>query len=68
MEKRLLNCYMDTDIFIVYVIGRHLWNFTGDVDKRFNTSNYKVKRSLPISRNKKVVALMKDQLSGETMN
>ena len=33
-----------------------------DVEKRFETSNYKVNRPLPTGKNKKVIGLMKDEL------
>ena len=36
-----------------------------DVEKRFGTSNYEIKRPLSISKNKKVIWLMKDKLGGK---
>ena len=37
--------------------------FTFDPEKdHYDTSNYEIKRSLPIGRNKKVIGLMKDEL------
>ena len=36
-----------------------------DVEKRFGTSNYEIKRPLSISKNKKVTWLMKDKLGGK---
>ena len=36
-----------------------------DVEKRFDTSNYKVNRPLPTGKNKKVIGLMKDELGGK---
>ena len=36
-----------------------------DVENRFDTSNYEVKRPLPIGKNKKIIGLMKDELGGE---
>ena len=36
-----------------------------DVEKRFDTSNYEVDRPLPKGKNKKVIALMKDELGGK---
>ena len=38
-----------------------------DVEKRFDTSNYEVNRSLPTGKNKKVIGLMKDELGGKTL-
>ena len=40
-------------------------DISDDVDNRFDTSNYEVKRPLPIGKNKKVIGLMKDELGGE---
>ena len=40
-------------------------NISDDVDNRFVTSNYGVKRPLPIGKNKKVIGLMKYELGGE---
>ena len=50
-------CYMDTDSFIM--------NIKNIVVNRFDTSNYEVKRPLPTGKNKKVIALMKDELGGK---
>ena len=35
--------------------------------KRFDTSNYTIKRLLPIGKNKKFTGLMKDKLGGKIM-
>ena len=40
-------------------------DISDDVDNRFDTSNYEVKRPLPIGKNKKIIGLMKDELRGE---
>ena len=42
-------------------------NIANDVEKRFDTSNYKINRLLPTGENKKVVGLMKDELGGKIM-
>ena len=42
-------------------------NIANDVEKRFDTSNYKINRLLPTGENKKVVGLMKDELGGNIM-
>ena len=42
-------------------------NIATDVEKRFDTSNYKINRLLPTGENKKVVGLMKDELGGKIM-
>ena len=54
-------CYMDTDSFIIYIKTEDVYeDFADDVEKRFDTSNYKVDRPLPKEMNKKVIGLMKD--------
>ena len=59
-------CYMDTDSFIMNIKTNDFYkDISDDVDKRFDTSNCKVKKSLPIGKNKKVIGLMKDELGGE---
>ena len=48
-------CYMDRNSFI---INTKTLNFYEDIsngsEKRFDTSNYEIKRSLPIGRNKRL--------------
>ena len=59
-------CYMDTDSFIMNIKTNYFYkDISDDVDNRFDTSNYEVKRPLPIGKNKKVIGLMKDELGGE---
>ena len=59
-------CYMDTDSFIMYIKTEDFYKaFADDVEKRFDTSNYKVDRPLPTGKNKKVIGLMKDELVGK---
>ena len=61
-------CYMDTDSFIMHIKTEDFYeDIANDVEKRFDTSNYKVNRPLPIGKNKKVLGLMKDQLGGKIM-
>ena len=61
-------CYMDTDSFIIYIKTEDVYeNMANDVEKRFDTSNYKVNRPLPTGKNKKVIGLMKDELGGKIM-
>ena len=61
-------CYMDTDSFIINVKTEDVYeDIAKDVEKRFDTSNYEVNRSLPIGNNKKVIGLMKDELGGKIM-
>ena len=57
---------MDTDSFIMNIETNDFYkDISDDVDNRFNTSNYEVKRPLPIGKNKKVIGLMKDELGGK---
>ena len=59
-------CYMDTDSFIMNIKTNDFYkDISDDVDNRFDTSNYEVKRPLPIGKNKNVIGLMKDELGGE---
>ena len=55
-------CYMDIDNFIIHIKTEDVdESIADDIEKRFNTSNYKVNRPLPTGRNKKVIGLMKDE-------
>ena len=57
---------MDTDSFIMNINTNDFYkDISDDVDNRFDTSNYEVKRLLPIGKNKKVIGLMKDELGGK---
>ena len=59
-------CYMDADSFVMHIKTNDFYkDISDDVDNRFDTSNYEVKRPLPIGKNKKVIGLMKDELGGE---
>ena len=59
-------CYMDTDSFIMHIKTNDFYkDISDDVGNRFDTSNYEVKRPLPIGKNKKVIGLMKYELGGE---
>ena len=61
-------CYMDTDSFIMNIKTKDFHkDISDDVDNRFDTSNYEVKRPLLTGKNKKVIGLMKDELGGETI-
>ena len=68
-EKARL-CYMDTDSFVVYIKTEDFYKgIAGDVEIWFDTSNYveKDERPLPIGKNKKVISMFKDELSGKIM-
>ena len=61
-------CYMDTDSFIMHSKTDDFYkDIADDVEKRFDTSNYEVRRPLPKEKNKKVIALMKDEVGGKIM-
>ena len=50
-------CYMDTNCLLVH-LRQYIYDFT-------YTSHYKVNRSLPIRKSKKVVGVMKNELVGK---
>ena len=59
-------CYMDTDSFTMNIKTNYFYeDIASDVENRFDTSNYEVKRPLPTGKNKKVIGLMKDELGGK---
>ena len=63
-------CYMDTDSLIYNIKTEDFYtDIADDVPARFDTSGYDQKdaRPLPISLNKKVIGLMKDELGGKIM-
>ena len=61
-------CYTDTDSFIINIkINDFYEDIASDIENRFDTSNYEVKRPLPMGKNKKVIGLMKDELGGKVI-
>ena len=62
-------CYMNTDSFIMHIKTEDFYtDIAKDVEKRFDTSNYRVdNRPLPTRKNTKVIGLMKDKLGGKIM-
>ena len=61
-------CYMGTGSFIICIKTEDIFEDIADgVEKRFNTSNYEVNRSLPTGKNKRVIGLIKDELGGKIM-
>ena len=59
-------CYTDTDSFIINIKTNDFYeDIASDVENSFDTSNYEVKRPLPMVKNKKVIGLMKDELGGK---
>ena len=58
----------DTDSFIVHVKTEDIYkDIAEDLEKRFDTSNFEIDRSLPIGKNNKVIRLMKNELGGQIM-
>ena len=56
-------CYTDTDSFIINIKTNDFYeDISSDVENRFDTSNYELKRPLPMGNHKKVIGLMKDEL------
>ena len=48
-------CYTDTDTFIINIKTNDFYeDIARDVENRFDTSNYEVKRPLPMGKDKKV--------------
>ena len=59
-------CYVDTDSFIINIKTNDFYeDIASDVENRFDTSNYEVKKPLPTGKNKKVISLMKYELGGK---
>ena len=60
--------YIDTDSFIAHVKIDYIYKDIGeDVETRFDTSNYKRDRRLPIAKNGKAIGLIKDELGRQIM-
>ena len=54
MVKKTKLCYVDTDSFIVYIKVDYIYkHIAGDVETRFDTSNYELDRPLPKGKIKK---------------
>ena len=54
---------MDTDNFTIRIKPEDVYeDIANDVEKRSDTSNYAIKRPLPIGKNKKVIGIIKDEL------
>ena len=69
---RIKLCYMDTDSYVYDIKTDDFYkDIAEDVEARFDTSacstNIADNRPLPIGKNKKVIGLMKDELSGGIM-
>ena len=67
-DKKDKLCYMDTDIFIIYIKTDDIYkDIAEDVETRFDISNYELSRPLPKRKNKKVTCAMKDELGEKIM-
>ena len=67
-DDELKLCYMDTDSLIYSIRTEDFYaDIADDVETRFDTSGYVPDRPLPVGKNKKVIALMKDELGDEIM-
>ena len=61
--EKAKSCYVDTESFIIHVKAEDIYkDIAEDVEKRSDTSNFKIDRPLPIAKNNKVIGLMKDGL------
>ena len=63
-------CYIDTDSFVYEIEMKDFYrDIAKDVEKRFDTGGYSKddNRPLRIGKNKKAIALMKDELGGKIM-
>ena len=57
---------MDKDSFFVHEKADDNYkDIAEDVETIFDTSNFKLDKPLPKGKNKKVIGLMKDELSGQ---
>ena len=60
--------YMDTDSFIMDIKTKDFYkDIVNNVEKKFDTSNYEVNRTLPTGKNKKGIGLMKDELGRKSV-
>ena len=66
-EKAKL-CYMGRDSFLLYIKSNDMYkDIEEDVETGFDTSNYELDRPLLKGKNKQVIGLMKNELSGKIM-
>ena len=69
-EDRAKLCYTGTDSFIIHIITEDFYRYIADdLKKWFDISNYveKIKKPLPIGKNKRVYGFFKDELGGKIM-
>ena len=61
-------CYMDRHSFVIHIQPTDVYEDVADnVEKRFDTSNYRIERPLPNGKNQIVSGLMKYELGGKIM-
>ena len=59
---------MDTNSFVKNIKTEDFrQGIVNSLEKRFDTFNYEIERTLSVSKNKKVIGLMKDELGGKIM-
>ena len=65
VKKKKKKCYIDADSFTVHIITEYIYSdIANNVVTRLDTSNYEIERLLlPKEKNKKIIGLMKDELS-----
>ena len=67
-DNRIQFCYMDMDSLVYSIETEDFYaDIADDIPTRFDTSSYCSNRPLPISLNKKIIGLMKDELGGAIM-
>ena len=67
MEKNPVILHGCRQLHSLHKNRRHYVDIVKLVDARFHTSNYELERPLPRRENKKVIKLIKDELSGKIM-
>ena len=54
MSSKCKLCYKDKDSLVIHIETEDIYEYiANDVEKTFDTPNYKVKRPLPIEKNRK---------------
>ena len=63
MSSKCKLCYKDKDSLVIHIETEDIYEYiANDVEKTFDTPNYKVNRPLPIEKTEKVIGLIKDKL------
>ena len=59
-EKKGKSCYMNTNIFIVYIKTEEIYvDIAKGVKTRFDTSNFELEKPLPKGKNGNIIELIK---------